>query len=127
MRRRIRRWRWHMEPELRTVDNALQTAIDLFNQEQGWMYSTPFAARDRCLSAAHGFMEYCADQAVTAKLVSGLWVDPDNIVLHGHYVVRIGDNIYDWSARQFYPAAPMPLIIPFTEWAAQWRVTQGEQ
>lgn len=31
----------------------------------------------------------------------------------GHFVVRVGDLCVDWTARQFNPEAPFPLIFEF--------------
>lgn len=38
-----------------------------------------------------------------------------------HYVVLQGDETYDLTYRQFDPAAPCPLVRPFSEIKQEWR------
>lgn len=56
------------------------------------------------------------------EVVSGVHFDAENrIILAGHFATRVGDTVYDWTLRQFYPDAAVPTITPYAEWRDDWK------
>lgn len=82
-------------------------------------YATPAGARDVCQRAAFEFMDYLLAEGVDRdeiEVVGASFVDFDDIVFWDHYATRAHDLVIDWTARQFYPLAPWPTVIPLWEW-----------
>ena len=83
-------------------------------------------AHDRCIPISEEFTALLADHGTDAEVVMGARVGEDprfpgvRLFLGGHYAVAVGDTVYDWTARQFNPAAPVPLVQPLEEWRTTW-------
>lgn len=45
-------------------------------------------------------------------------------MLGGHFAVLVADadteTVYDWTARQFDPTAPVPEVMALTRWQQVW-------
>lgn len=83
----------------------------------------PVEAEDRCVPVSEAFIAALADEDVSAQLVNGVRMGQFQgipVVLNGHFAVQVGDTIYDWTARQFDPTAPVPLVEPVQAWRARW-------
>lgn len=47
------------------------------------------------------------------------------MITNGHTAALVGDTVYDWTARQFWPHdQPVPLVQPVSEWRETWRRIQ---
>lgn len=104
-----------------TDQQALSAAVEQHVAERGRLLD-PDEARDRCQSESAAFMETLAAYGVEATVVSGLRVRSwDGLVLAGHFAVRVGDDVWDWTARQFDPSAEVPLVMPLSRWREEWR------
>lgn len=94
---------------------------------------------DCCLDYSHAFVHYLGINDIDAEVVVGFRMGhvsdllaaftggaprpkagKPNVVLAGHAAVRVGDAVYDWTLRQFYPDALVPTITPYAEWRADW-------
>lgn len=84
--------------------------------------ASPHGSQDQCLYAASFFRGLLAAADVDAEVVGGEYVDADGIVIWGHYATRVGDLVYDWSARQFYPPADWPTIVSWEQWSAHLHI-----
>ncbi|MEZ0096027.1 hypothetical protein [Streptacidiphilus sp. EB129] len=80
---------------------------------------------DRCQEVSAAFAALLADVGVAASVVSGMQFDvqPDGrILIHrGHFAVQVGQDVYDWTARQFAPGAPVPQVMPLPRWRETWK------
>lgn len=128
------------------LDPAVASAIVTFDAEHGARCRNPDAIREWCFEVSSAFAETLAAAGVPARVVEGLRMGtlpqfPDvELVLGGHAAVLaperydekagewVGEVVYDWTARQFDPQAPVPLTQPLVEWRATWRaVAKGEE
>lgn len=102
------------------VTKEIASAIMEYYDERG-LKLTADDASNECKKESAAFMEALADQEVEATVVSGLRIDKrTRMVVAGHFAVKIGDDIWDWTARQFDPAAPVPLVTPWSQWQREW-------
>lgn len=80
---------------------------------------------DRCWPYSAEFIrhvEIVSPLDVDNEVVSGVHFDEDNrIILAGHAAARIGDTVFDWTLRQFYPDADVPTITPLAQWREDWK------
>ena len=86
-------------------------------------HANPAEVRDRCVWESEDFAAACRAAGVEAVIVSGfatVQFGGMTVVTMGHTAVRVGDTVYDWTARQFNPTAPVPLVLPYEEWRAAW-------
>lgn len=100
------------------MEEALAGAVAQHITERGRLLN-PAEARDRCQSESVAFMETLAGFGIEATVVSGFRM-AENVILCGHFAVRVGDDVWDWTARQFDPTAAVPLVIPWEEWCELW-------
>lgn len=70
-------------------------------------YATPKGAHDNCQKASVEFLDACQEAGYRDLENVELIVVDDTI----HRGARVGNIIYDWTARQYNPAAPWPLIM----------------
>ena len=88
------------------------------------MHADPAEVRDRCVWESEDFARALRAAGVRAvTVVSGFATAEFGghvLVTCGHTAVRVGDTVYDWTARQFNPTAPVPLVLPYEEWRAAW-------
>ena len=89
------------------------------------MHEDPERARGACFNESHRFALVLADVGIRAEVVSGVTYGDfagQRVVMDGHAAARVGDVVYDWTARQFWPHdQPVPLIQSYEEWAATWQ------
>jgi hypothetical protein len=117
-----------LEPE--AAGAAVAWVAWLFGDKLGFraLYSDPATARDQCICASDLFASLCQDRGIEAGTVSGYWkthVPPFSGEVVGHTTATVpapggGLLAVDWTARQFDPAAPVPLIVPLADWQAFW-------
>lgn len=88
------------------------------------MHTNPAEVRDRCVWESEDFAKACRAAGVRqVTVVSGfatVLFGEVRVITMGHTAVRVGDTVYDWTARQFNPDAPVPLVLPYEEWRASW-------
>ncbi len=81
----------------------------------------PEAIHDQCMVYAEAFAHFIGSQGISAEMISGFEMS-DNIILQGHSGTLVyGSVVFDWTARQFDPAAEVPLVVPLAEWRQRWR------
>lgn len=89
---------------------------------------TPNRAFNVCHETSLAFLWFCVGSGIkNAKLI---WLDgiikPITVpgltakALKGHYVVRVGSLYIDWTARQFWPDDPYPLVMNRSEVLRRW-------
>lgn len=85
----------------------------------------PALIHDRCEEVSEAFAAHLAEAGVEATVVSGMRLQdlPGGgvLVLGGHFAVLVGDVVYDWTARQFQPAVPVPLVVSYDQWRQVWK------
>lgn len=86
--------------------------------------ATPEGAHDQCVSESARFRLALIEVGIFAEIVSGFrvvtFLDGIEVITNGHVAVRVGDVVYDWTARQFDPDAKFPAIMTVPEWEAAW-------
>lgn len=83
----------------------------------------PWIVVDACMDHSEAFAWACIDAGLEdVEIVSGVHFDGESrIILAGHFATRVGDTVYDWTLRQFYPDAAVPTITPYAEWREDWK------
>jgi hypothetical protein len=91
---------------------------------------SPYTARDACCFMSDEFICYLEANGFLVpgpknniRTVTGFKF-ADNactIVTQGHTAVLIEDTVWDWTARQFDEKAPVPLLMPLSQWEAEWK------
>lgn len=84
---------------------------------------------DRCFAYSAEFIRWveaaCPDP--DTEVISGVHFDGENrIILAGHAAARVGDLVFDWTLRQFYPDAEVPTITPLAQWRDTWKSLKKE-
>lgn len=75
---------------------------------------------DRCFAYSEAFVALLPEH--DTEVVSGVWMNVEaRIIYAGHAAARVDDQVYDWTARQFDPAAPVPLVTPLATWREMWK------
>lgn len=103
-----------------TTDTRLQQVVDEFES----IGITPELARDQCGTESFRFMLALEDAGIDSERIDGFSFGTllgKPIILNGHTAVRVGDQVYDWTARQFDPDAPHPLVCSVQEWRQTWK------
>lgn len=94
------------------------------------LLSDPAEARDQCIHISESFASVCRHRSINAGTVTGFLkgsVPPftGEAILCGHTAAEVpgpgGPLAVDWTARQFDPHAPVPLVVPLADWQAFWR------
>lgn len=95
---------------------SMQDAIDEFAAHHP-RYSSPDGARDKCTAAAFEFGGYVTRfTGLDWEVIDGMHTDEGGVVLWAHSALHVGDDVYDWTARQFYPLADWPAVFPLERW-----------
>ncbi len=96
----------------------------------------PANAHDQCISVSTTFERMCAHRGIPAETVDGFCFTrfppfKREAMVAGHTAVRAlascaqqdvsREIAIDWTARQFDPVAPVPLIVEFEDWRAFWQ------
>jgi hypothetical protein len=83
---------------------------------------------DRCFAYSAEFAAWAQRAGHDdVEVVSGVHFDGENrIILAGHAATRVGDTVYDWTLRQFYPDAAVPTITPYATWRDDWKPLKEE-
>lgn len=121
------------ELSLNEVDPIVVIVITACDAIFGYteMYSDPGRAKDGCIDASEFFAERCTRNGLIAELVSGFLMGPGTppfedieVIKHGHTAAKVWHIstpiVVDWTARQYDPSAPVPLIVPLSAWQAFW-------
>ena len=90
--------------------------------------ATPEGAHDQCVTESQRFVWALRERGIDAETVTGYHVADlmgFKVITQGHVGVRVGDVVYDWTARQFDPAAGFPHITTVAEWEAEWPSLEG--
>ena len=88
----------------------------------------PALAYDQCVPVSEAFGRTLTEAGVAATVISGVRMGQFQgvpVVLNGHFAVRVDDTVYDWTARQFDPDAPVPLVEPVAAWRERWPALGG--
>lgn len=89
-------------------------------------WGDPVGASARCTDAAERFRDWAWDNDLDATI--RMHHDPTGEVRRpkgwagrvGHVTVSVNGTTVDWTARQFWPDAPCPLIEPDDIYQARW-------
>lgn len=81
----------------------------------------PHVVHDRCHLYAEKFSDWVSRALPEAdiEVISGVKME-DGLITCGHFVTRVDDMTIDWTARQFYPDASVPRLMPLAAWRAEW-------
>jgi hypothetical protein len=94
---------------------------------------TPALAFDSCKAVSEQFVTWACGRGLQAEMVQlagspdfadalpEWWLVPADMRLH--YVVRVGSVYVDWTARQFDPEAPVPLVTTSHGWRNEYEAT----
>lgn len=112
-----------------TVSTALASVVDQFAADHAHL-ADPAQAREVCVETSEAFVAVCLSAGLPAKIVTGAQFGetPEfpgvRLLLHGHTAALVGDGdhdwIYDWTARQFDPAAEFPAVMTVEQWREEW-------
>lgn len=83
----------------------------------------PEKVRDQCILRSEAFVAFLCDWGVEAVLIYGFWMTEfmgHRVVGAAHVAVLSGGMVYDWTARQFDPGAPVPLVQTVEEFRSTW-------
>lgn len=118
---------------------GVRDVVAAFGRLHGAALQTPEGASERCQEVSEDFVTHCHQHGVPAELITGGWFGEDErfpgieVMMAGHFAVLtpvrydeshdewMGEVVIDWTARQFDPAAPVPLIVSEQEWRSTWR------
>ena len=96
----------------------------------------PANARDQCIRISEAFERMCAHRGIPAETVDGFCFTrfppfKQEAVVAGHTAVQAlatcaqrdvsSEIVIDWTARQFDPDTPVPLVVTLADWRAFWR------
>jgi hypothetical protein len=109
--RRVKRLQWV---------RAFAAVIDAFRTKWGDYLASPENARDCCLQVSNEFIERLQEAGIAAEPISGFRISR-NVVLAGHVAVLVDRKVWDWTARQFDPAAAVPLVQSRSQWRETWK------
>jgi hypothetical protein len=108
-------------------------------QDMAPSLQTPDGARGRCQFASLAFLSLLEIQ--TGVIGNPVLLELDGFIRpqpadhpvevtarHDHWVARVGDTHFDWTARQFDAAAPWPLVWMSSNrpapWCNDWRTPE---
>lgn len=87
----------------------------------------PVKVHDQCALESERFLRVLLDGCYVAqdnaKLIYGFKFGEyfgQRVITQAHIAVQVGDQVYDWTARQFDPQAPVPKITSVEEFHAEW-------
>lgn len=72
---------------------------------------------------AHGFRAEvlrCSGLQTPAPNADRRWLKLGKPFYWVHYVVRVGDKVYDLTRRQFFPDSPQPFVLSLTDLKHEW-------
>lgn len=108
---------------------------DAFLLAKGTSVTDPDLARDWCLEVSEEFAAACLAAAIPAEVITGAKFGemPEfpgiRLLMHGHCATLVtideAQVVYDWTARQFNPAVPVPLVQSLSEWRQEWSHPQS--
>lgn len=79
-------------------------------------YADAHGAADMCQEASAEFLDLLIESGVLAPdgIQRSEWENAEAGIVDGyvHYAARVGPWLIDWTARQFDPEAPWPLVAP---------------
>lgn len=81
-------------------------------------YGTPAGAHNRCVEASSAFCDFVLDAGLPAYAAGRRVVYTDEVaVIDGvsHKAAFVHGRVIDWTARQFHPELPWPLVMHQTE------------
>lgn len=123
--RAVNRWG---EPVWRSEEGVLSEVIVAFAEEYGTRLSTPEGAYDICHLVSDEFVSRCTEAGVVAQTISGLRYttvevggETHTVVDTAHVGVLIGQQVYDWTIRQFDVLSAVPQVQPVHEWRRTWQ------
>lgn len=111
--------------------SALEAVVGQFLDDVGDVVRNPVAVREQCAIVSAEFVDRCRAAGIEAEVIQGLHMGEhkmfpgETLVLAGHYAARVGTTVYDWTARQFDPSAPVPLIQDESAWRETWQDLGG--
>lgn len=118
---------------------TLTALVERFSAEHPELRD-PSGAHDRCVPVSEAFAALLVEHGVVAEVVDGVRFGEvpefpgERLMLGGHYAVAVttdgGKTVCDWTARQFDPNAPVPLVKPLAVWRETWQrlsFSGGEQ
>lgn len=81
------------------------------------------APQDACYERSEEFARCLRTFGMKAKTVSGVAMASDRVISAAHTATVAIDfgMVVDWTARQFDPQAPLPLIVPLRVWREFWQ------
>jgi hypothetical protein len=101
------------------LERAIETFKQSFSGDQGW--DTPKRAFTECGTASNAFVRFLSVLGVNSRAedlvldkahdqhLSPFYPDREG---YGHWVVNVDERwLIDWTARQFAPEAPYPIVI----------------
>lgn len=78
----------------------------------------PISDEFAALAREHGLAD--VEVLCGAKIGEAPGLPGVRLFLAGHFAVRVGDEVYDWTARQFDPHAAVPTVRTLADWRAEW-------
>ena len=70
--------------------------------------ATQNGSADQCYSASMAFTKVLLGTGIQNSTIPSVFVDESYT---NHRVVKVDDLLIDWTARQYDPSAPFPLVI----------------
>lgn len=116
------RWDLHMQT-VASVDPRIIEAENEFLARDHIPGADQWDAEDQCYSESKKFEALLLSKGIDCSIIMG-WKTDDfmghQVITQGHVGVRVGDRVWDWTARQFNPRAPVPQVMSVAEWEHEW-------
>ena len=97
--------------------HQLAQALDVIVTGEGDV-TDPNIAKKRCITVSKLFGEFIGGGRLIAAYGPRDVTGPSDAP--GHVALMVGRTVYDWTARQFWPDVPCPLIEPVEAWALRF-------
>jgi len=117
------------------IPPALTAMAEFFgSHEFGQVLADPAAVRDQAPAISEAFERMCSGRDLSVCVITGFLAAgcDQQLIPQGHMAneVQADDGrrlVVDWTARQFDPKAPVPLIVTLAAWQAFWRPLLGQE
>lgn len=110
------------QPMRKTAASGIEALVSQFAAENPDLRNSN-SAYDQCVPVSEEFAALLKHNGVSCEVISGVRYGEfmgHRVVAGGHFAVQVGNDVYDWTIRQFEPNASVPKVCSIVEWRAQW-------
>lgn len=114
----------------------LDQLIEQFISSHHLNFDNPDHVQGECHGVSLQFIEKISQYGIKSELIHLMdYIGPPFLTMHpnwsgheflNHYVVRIGDSVYDFTRRQFDEDAPVPFVQQWSNLEKEWDTIASE-